>query len=80
VSGLEEMLRQALERVERLEELSEVLRRRYRSLKRRNQLALLKLKDIVAELEAVDYDNPHIETALELLYDIERLLEVVEDE
>jgi uncharacterized protein (UPF0335 family) len=80
VSSVEEMLRQALERVERLEELSEVMRRRYRSLKRRNQLALEKLKDVVAELEAVDYDNPHVETALELLYDIERLLEVAEDE
>jgi hypothetical protein len=62
------------------EERVEALLRRYRSLKRRNRLALEKLKDVVAELEAVDYDNPHIETALELLYDIERLLGVVEDE
>ena len=79
MSNLEELLKATLEKLEQLEERVESLRWRYKSLKRRTQLALSKLKDIVAELEAVDYDNPHIETALELLYDLERLLEVSEE-
>jgi hypothetical protein len=80
VSNLEGLLKATLEKLEQLEERAEAFRKRYRSLKRRNQLALLKLKDIVAELEAVDCDNPHIETALELLYDLEGLLSGVVEE
>jgi hypothetical protein len=78
VSG-EEVVRRALERLEKLEERIEVLQRRYRSLKRRNQLALEKLKDAIAEFEADDCGSPHVEAGLEILYYVERLLEVVEE-
>jgi prefoldin subunit 5 len=81
VSGnVEEALRAALERLQSLEERVESLRRRYRSLKRRKQLALSKLKDALAELEAAGSGDPHVEAGLEILYDVERLLGVVEDE
>jgi hypothetical protein len=74
VSGREELLRAAPERVERLEERVDALLRRYRSLKRRNRLALEKLRDAIAEFEA-----DHVEAGLEILYDVERLLEVAEE-
>jgi hypothetical protein len=80
VSGREELLKAALERLERLEERVESLRRRYRSLKRRNRLALDKVRDAIAEFEAAGCGNPHVEAGLEILYYVERLLEVVEDE
>jgi hypothetical protein len=50
-------------------------RRKYRALRRR---ALDKLRDAVAELEAADGSDPHVRAALELLYEVERLLGVVE--
>jgi prefoldin subunit 5 len=76
--NLEEVLRAALERLESLEQHLEALRRRYKSLKRRSQLALSKVKDAIAELEAAD-GSPHVEAGLEILYDVERLLEVEEE-
>jgi len=76
--NLEEVLRAALERLESLEERVESLRKRHRSLKRRSQLALSKVKDAIAELEAAD-GSPHVEAALEFLYDAERLLGVEEE-
>jgi hypothetical protein len=78
--NVEEALKAALERLRSLEERVESLRRRYKSLKRRNQLALEKLRDAIAEFEADDCGSPHVEAGLEILYDVERLLEVVEDE
>jgi hypothetical protein len=78
--SVEETLKAALERLQSLEERVEALLRRYRSLKRRNQLALEKLKDAIAEFEADDCGSPHVEAGLEILYYVERLLEVVEDE
>jgi len=80
MSNFEEFLKAALERLERIEERDEALLRRYRSLKKRTRLALEKLRDAIAEFEADDCGSPHVEAGLEILYDVERLLEVVEDE
>ena len=77
--SVEETLKTALERLQSLEERVESLRRRYKSLKRRSQLALSKVKDAIAEFEADDCGSPHVEAGLEILYDVERLLEVVEE-
>jgi len=84
VSGREELLKAALERLERLEERVESLRRRYKSLKLRSRRALERLRDAIAELEEAErfdegsYDR--VRNALEILYYVERLLEVVNGE
>jgi hypothetical protein len=74
--SVEEMLRQVLERLERLEERAGELWKRYKRLKLRSQRALERLREAVAELEAVDSRDPHVQAGLELLYDVERLLEI----
>jgi predicted nucleic acid-binding Zn-ribbon protein len=80
----EELLKAALERLERLEERAEALRRRHRSLKRRTQRALERLRDAIAELEEEerfgDGGSEHVRNALEILYDVVHDLEVVEGE
>jgi hypothetical protein len=53
-------------------------RRKYLALKRRSRPALDKVRDAVAQLEASDGGDPHVQAALEILYDLERMLEVVE--
>jgi predicted nucleic acid-binding Zn-ribbon protein len=77
--NVEEALKAALERLQSLEERVESLRRRYRSLKRRSRQALSKLRDAIAEFEADGCGSPHVEAGLEILYDVERLLEVEEE-
>jgi hypothetical protein len=77
--SVEEVLRQVLERLERLEERAGELWKRYKRLKLRSQRALERLREAVAELEAVDSRDPRVQAGLELLYDVERLLEVIEE-
>ena len=45
-------------------------RAKYRALKRRSRLVLDKVRDAVAQLEAADGNDPRVQAALELLYDI----------
>jgi len=52
--------------------------RRYRRLLRRAQRALDKVRDAIAEFEAADGGDPHVRAGLEILYEVERLLGVVE--
>jgi hypothetical protein len=60
-------------------ELVKVWRARARELERKLRRAAERLREAIAELEAVGSGDPRVRTGLELLYDVERLLEVIEE-
>jgi uncharacterized protein YoxC len=72
--SVEEVLKMTLEKIERIEEQIDALLRRHEDLKSRCQRALERVKVAIAELEAADRSNPHIETGLKILREVERLL------
>jgi hypothetical protein len=78
VSGVVEeyasVARQAVDVAKQAVEAAKLWRRKYRALRRR---ALERVRDAVAELESADGSDPHVRAALELLYDLERMLGVV---
>jgi hypothetical protein len=80
VSGaLEEyasVAKQAVDVARQAVDAARLWRRRYLTLKRRSRLVLDKVRDAVAQLEAADGNDPHVQAALELLYDLEHSLEV----
>jgi hypothetical protein len=59
-------------------EVAKLWRSRYRRLARRVGRALERLRDAIVELEAAGGD-PHVRAGLEHLYEVERLLGVVEE-
>jgi hypothetical protein len=69
---------QAVNVARQLAEVAKLWQRRYRRLLRRAQRALERLKDAIGEFEAADSSDPHVRAGLELLYEVERLLGVVE--
>ena len=71
--------RQAVDVARQAVEAARLWLRRYRRLLRRAQRALDKLRDAIAEFEAADGGDPHVRAGLELLYDVERLLGVLEE-
>jgi hypothetical protein len=60
--------------------LAKSWRNRYRRLARRVGRALDKVRDIAAELESADSNDPHVRAALEIVYEVERLLSGVIEE
>jgi acyl-CoA reductase-like NAD-dependent aldehyde dehydrogenase len=66
--------REAVDVARQAVEAAKLWQRRCRRLVRRAQRALDKLRDIAAELESADSDDPHVRAGLELLYEVERLL------
>jgi acyl-CoA reductase-like NAD-dependent aldehyde dehydrogenase len=60
-------------------ELARWWRARARELERKLRRAAERLREAIAELEAVGSGDPRVRTGLELLYDVERLLEVIEE-
>jgi hypothetical protein len=61
-------------------EVAKLWRSRYRRLARRVGRALSRLKDAVSELEAAGGGDLHVQAALEILYDVEKLLSGVVEE
>lgn len=60
-------------------EVAKAWRARARELERRLRRAAERLKDAIAELEAAESGGPRVQAALEILYDVERILGVVEE-
>jgi len=60
-------------------EVAKAWRAKARELERRLRMAAERLRDAIAELEAAESGDPHVQAGLELLYDVERLLEVIEE-
>ena len=72
------LCREAIEVGRQLGAAAKLWQGRYRRLLRRAQRALDKVRDIAAELESADSNDPHVRAALEIVYEVERLLGVVE--
>ncbi|MCC6051500.1 MAG: hypothetical protein LM580_12380 [Thermofilum sp.] len=68
------LCREAIEVGRQLGAAAKLWQGRYRRLLRRAQRALDKVRDIAAELESADSDDPHVRAALEIVYEVERLL------
>ena len=68
--------RQAVDVARQAVEAAKLWQRRYGRLLRRARRALDKVRDIAAELESADGNDPHVQAALELLYDLVEELEV----
>ncbi len=60
-------------------EVAKAWRARARELERKLRRAAERLKDAIAELEAAESGGPRVQAALEILYDVERTLGVVEE-
>jgi phosphoglycolate phosphatase-like HAD superfamily hydrolase len=71
------LARDAVDAARRALEVAARWRRKYLTLKRRSRLVLDKVRDAVAELESAGGNDPRVRAALELLYDLERMLAVV---
>jgi len=70
------LCREAIEVGRQLGAAAKLWQGRYRRLLRRAQRALDKVRDAIAELESADSNDPHVQAALELLYEVVEEFEV----
>jgi acyl-CoA reductase-like NAD-dependent aldehyde dehydrogenase len=79
VEGVSASLEVAVSALRDAVEVAKAWRAKARELERKLRRAAERLRDAIAELEAAESGDPRVRAGLEILYDVERILGVVEE-